>query len=1159
MSINIQDLQQGITSKLESLPAVLNNFVFSSPADVSSFDTLQSSAFQQRDAFTDKYTTAIADNYTRRRANYLGRRFGSTPQTAQMIDTLMKKAPGAGLSYLGLHGLDTASKMITDNASAVSATFGIDHGSVLDPAQVAQRSRFASVVGAAAFKNNFDDDGGVKVDQTHGLSLPQVARIQNSLTSNKSHYEAWADTERKKTGSDKLSEGEIERFSKGLGATTKTLESFSKYMEGTQGKINKFVGSISKMAGSVEDAIHFMDMATGNRTFEAGEEADALREKALSLSNNLRVAAADAGMKPQELYRLAVGRGGFGDVFDSNRNIGELQKEYGSKTAFLPVGVMAAATLAEWEKNNKGASPEEKQRAYAGIQQRVANFAKGDSENHITLLAHAEANGLISKEETTALAKEGNIGAMRKRLSDIYGDEGTIDDLISNSAFMYRTQKNHAEEVKNLAIHTLSSGMLKEDQRYSAQNKLEEDNKLFAALGKKFGVKEGDLSNLQRESEYSASAFEAAGIDKKTAESLAEQAKKENWDQERIHTAILENKGSYNSYRKHTIDSYQKAVQAQVVDKAQGADKKKLQSIFNRTLGGTSQFLYGKEITDAELEEGAKNVRMQEARQQVESLALNFNKAQTVSDSKEKKKMQDDALVQFRVHQAKALNGDKDSLLSYGGGTTAQTAITNILKDAGIKDEDSSIFDEAVNAYNDAGKNGYGESYEAAMVHVRGVLEKKGVKKDVLDKYMLTGEELAAKRKVQKEGDKASKRDKDLAQAASSRIRGKNTEVAEEEILTSQFQAATDAIGASLTKQGKSLDLDSAEKAGLLADIQNQKAKDQKAGKVKDNGSYIKDAIASKLKGLEGMSDSDVDYILDSSDEAMRKAEARTLKNNLQVDEYAAGLKAKEDLKDSGKRDAARREALDKKAMWRYTGDTAEKVVMADMAINISDKIYQRNERGDVLIGTLDLADAKAQNQQFAALDKEAFDRTKRKLNTTAKTEGFRALVSDGDLNLKKAIAGDDQVRKKLSSIDGNASNFTNEELISSINSFVTENTGKGLSAEEIEKKFKDTFGKDAFGKLISAQGSDKKNLYDIKDEKRDPNSLLSVLTTYSSGLEVGTGDMKKFNSKVEDTYAATSLYLNPSLSSQTSEYAALQDINETLERVISAINALKN
>ena len=82
--------------------------------------------------------------------------------------------------------------------------------------------------------------------------------------------------------------------------------SFNEDVKKMTKELNGLIASVSKMTGSCDEAIRFLDNYTNGNMTSATESAKRARSRAAKLAANVRVAAADAGVSPEELYAMSV-------------------------------------------------------------------------------------------------------------------------------------------------------------------------------------------------------------------------------------------------------------------------------------------------------------------------------------------------------------------------------------------------------------------------------------------------------------------------------------------------------------------------------------------------------------------------------------------------------------------------------------------------------------------------------------------------------------------------------------------------------------------------------------------------------------------------------------------------------------------------------------
>lgn len=481
----------------------LQGTVLGAPPDSSSYDALASNAQAQMSYFMSNFQNEVLKAQRVKRMAAVPAAVGLGHGGVGIMSKIMDLSPDIGNALLGHYGADQAIDSLLRNANGLAHATGRALGGVMDPAQMQRNMRWAATQGALSFNNNFNDDGTINTKFTYGLSLPQVARVGNYIMSNTSQYERWAEKEMQRTKAYRdmnpnaskddlgkagyLTEDEIQAFRHGTAMTAASVKSFNDHIKSFQKEMNGFISSVSKITGSFDTAIDFIQDMTNGQAFEAGEHADRTRQKAMRTAANLRTMAANAGMEPGEMYSTIQG---IGSTYNNalGRDYNEQVHYDRSRTA--NISAMGAAAYANWLASHPGATEQDKQRFQNDLHTRTRSLAEGDSTGINVMLALAVKQGKIGKNTAIDWLRTGRLQRADEFLKKTYGSQ--YESLANNKILSNWISENgeYKDLIHELDTYAMVEGTNEESFTTNQESALDNSLALFteatAAKGKTF-------------------------------------------------------------------------------------------------------------------------------------------------------------------------------------------------------------------------------------------------------------------------------------------------------------------------------------------------------------------------------------------------------------------------------------------------------------------------------------------------------------------------------------------------------------------------------------------------------------------------------------------------------------------------------------------------
>lgn len=522
----------------------LSGTVFGAPEDSSNYDVMSANAQGMMNNFIDRYVKNMAAAARFKRTAAVAATTGMGMAGVTILDKLAQFNPGAANALLGHHGIDEALKSMLRNANGLASATGRPLGGVMDPSLMSRNMMFAATQGALAINNAFTSKGAVDARFTGGLSLQQTASVANSILADRSHYEEWEKEQHRKTqiwqaynakGANDLSymrkngiltEGEVSAFKNGTAMTDAAVRSFNDHIKTFQKEMNGFVASVSKITGSFESAVDFLQDMTNGRAFAAGEAASRARRRAAQTAANLRVLAADTGLDPRALHGMARD---FGSLMNAGMGKDVYEQYFGDRSVAANVGAMGAAAYAAYVKAHPGASAEELGRVKLGLSARSSGLGRGDAVKHNVLLAEAVRMGRISKEDAMKMARNGDQEAVYDFVRKIYGV--AVDNILSSEPLMDIYTRRNADVVNELNTISLDEGTANEGVLKSQRQALSDAKMTVSSMLRTTSALKGDrnvardVESMYKESMLDSGALKSAGLNDKQVQDLQEMVK----------------------------------------------------------------------------------------------------------------------------------------------------------------------------------------------------------------------------------------------------------------------------------------------------------------------------------------------------------------------------------------------------------------------------------------------------------------------------------------------------------------------------------------------------------------------------------------------------------------------------------------------------------
>ena len=304
---------------------------------------------------------------------------------ASMIGGMYHVAPDIVGSIIGVPNARQFFGNIANGAYGISQAATGMTPDIFNPYSMMDAHRGAMRLAQQVYGMGTRPDGGYNVSFSHGLNMNEMGTVTQRLLSSRIPY---VDEEGRRLNLSVNEEGKYRNED--------DAERFSQNLKRLGSKFNETVSMLSKITGSVEEAINLMDrMAGGNFLGGTEKQASDIANKARNMAAAVRITAAMSGMNPQEVYsqihllnQNMIAATGVDPTLATATGVNEQYRNMANN------GVMSYAM---WAAMNPNASQFEKNRALAGTTGRAQAYAQSSASR---LAAAVVANKeLFSGEE----------------------------------------------------------------------------------------------------------------------------------------------------------------------------------------------------------------------------------------------------------------------------------------------------------------------------------------------------------------------------------------------------------------------------------------------------------------------------------------------------------------------------------------------------------------------------------------------------------------------------------------------------------------------------------------------------------------------------------------------------------------------------------------
>ena len=341
----------------------------------SSYDGLTAMRNAQSADFAKRYRMGPTSGVVSRAAESFLDTLGVNPYTgagqgaSQIIASLYKIFPDIVGGMIGVKSPQDMYQNIVNGAGGISMAYGMGMPNVFNPYSMRNAREFALARANDVYRMAMKEDGGYNIDYTHGLSMSDVGKISQRI----------------------LSSGIAYRDESGRSLdldNSEDAEKFRSNLKELGEKFNGVASMLSKITGSVDEAIEVMDRMSSSGSFlgESARDADAIARRARNISAMARATAAAAGMDPKEVYAMSKAMGN--DIYSRygvSSALGESTP--GFSGVVYQQSMVGSLAYSMWSAQNPGASKLQQSAAAAGIQRRVSSYSGSSGENLASIVA----------------------------------------------------------------------------------------------------------------------------------------------------------------------------------------------------------------------------------------------------------------------------------------------------------------------------------------------------------------------------------------------------------------------------------------------------------------------------------------------------------------------------------------------------------------------------------------------------------------------------------------------------------------------------------------------------------------------------------------------------------------------------------------------------
>ena len=395
----------------------------------------------------------------------------------------------------GILGIPNGQKFfsqIANGASGINLAAGYGSTDVINPYSVMENHKRSIDMAKTVYDLGVRQGGGYDISYSHGLNMDEMGKVTQRLLSSRIAYR-------------EVSEGEdgIFRESGKDISFDKESDKFKENIKKLGSKFNEAASMLSKVTGSVEEALNMMDrLAGGNFLGGTAEQASKVASQAKRMATAIRVTSAIAGVSPTEAYDnmmklqsgMAAGMGMSSYVANAS----------GFSSLIGDMAFNATMGYNTWLAMNPNASPMQRQQALLAVNGRAQAYS---SSNAAALSAAIADNAnMFSSEEQKQIQDamrsghpEAIVELVRSRIGERMYNTYMTDQSVQAAA-RYRASKDEK-----------SSALLKDLDQANIEGNLQQVEDYGARLMTRRALSDldDDLARRSGKTDFAAGRTEA--------------------------------------------------------------------------------------------------------------------------------------------------------------------------------------------------------------------------------------------------------------------------------------------------------------------------------------------------------------------------------------------------------------------------------------------------------------------------------------------------------------------------------------------------------------------------------------------------------------------------------------------------------------------------
>lgn len=310
---------------------------------------------------------------------------------AGTIGQLYHFAPDIVGSMIGMPSPGSFFQKMANGASGISMASGNGLPSMFNPYSVMSAHDNAMNIAQTIYgiaTDRGDGRRGYNIDFTHGLNMSEMGHVAQRLMSSDIPY-----MDENGNRFDLSNSGDAEKFKDNI----KKLGS----------KFNEAASMLTKITGSVEEALNMMDrLGGGNFLGGSAEQASQIANKARNMAAAIRVTSAMAGMDPREAYAKMTGlQSGIAQVMGLDPSLAAQSGFASALTQPAYVGTMAYNM---WAAQNPNATEQQKSQAWLGAQFRTTAYFSSNGKDLVSIVSANK--DLFSDEDIAKIESDYRMG-----------------------------------------------------------------------------------------------------------------------------------------------------------------------------------------------------------------------------------------------------------------------------------------------------------------------------------------------------------------------------------------------------------------------------------------------------------------------------------------------------------------------------------------------------------------------------------------------------------------------------------------------------------------------------------------------------------------------------------------------------------------------------